>query len=70
MVSEMKTSEWYEPHQKPERVGLFEALVYDAGWTYEWLVCWDGRHWRSSVDGNTLIDQNLKWRGLTTEQTE
>lgn len=64
----MERTEWFPPPFTPTRVGIFEILVYDAGWTYEWKAWYDGRHWRSSVDGNTLIDQNVTWRGLKNEQ--
>lgn len=63
------TTDWYEPHQKPVRVGLYEISFFDSGWSYEWWALWDGRHWRDH-SGCTLIDQNITWRGLTTEQTK
>ena len=63
----VQLTDWYPPEIKPVRVGWFEACVFDAGWVYEWLVVWDGRHWRDKY-GMTLIDQNITWRGLTEEQ--
>jgi hypothetical protein len=62
-------TDWYEPHQKPVRVGWFEISFIDCGWQYEWLAWWDGRQWLSSEFGCSLIDQKQTWRGLTTEQT-
>jgi hypothetical protein len=55
---------WYEPHQKPERVGWFECSFFDCGWPYEWRVWFDGTVWRDKPGGNSLIDQQQIWRGL------
>jgi hypothetical protein len=61
-------TDWYEPHQKPVRVGWFECSFFDCGWPYEWRVWFDGTVWRDKPGGNSLIDQQQTWRGLT-EQT-
>jgi hypothetical protein len=57
-------TDWYEPHQRPHRVGLYEARIFDGGWDYFWFVQFDGRHWRDKY-GMCLLDQNITWRGLT-----
>jgi hypothetical protein len=61
-------TDWYEPHQKPVRVGIYESQIFDAGFVYDWFVWFDGRHWRDKFD-MTLINQNIAWRGCATEQT-
>ena len=59
-------TDWYEPNQKPKRVGLYEARIFDGGWQYEWMVQFDGRHWRDKY-GMCLLDQNIAWRGIAEE---
>jgi hypothetical protein len=57
-------TDWYPPETRPVRVGTYESEIYDGGFTYDWFVIWDGRHWRDKF-GMMLVDQNIKWRGLT-----
>ncbi|MGF6837035.1 hypothetical protein QF001_000902 [Paraburkholderia youngii] len=65
----MTTTDWYEPHQKPVRVGEYQLSFVDCGWTYEWAAWWDGSLWRDKEGGNSLMDQAQVWRGLA-QQTE
>jgi hypothetical protein len=65
-----KVTEWFKPPLLPERVGWYEAAIYDAGWIYEWRIFWDGAKWRTQRGGEWLVNQNQTWRGLTTEQTK
>lgn len=58
-------TDWYEPHQKPKRVGWYEISFFDGGWPYEWKAWWSGLQWMDKPLGNSLIDQNLTWRGQT-----
>ncbi|QGZ66294.1 hypothetical protein [Paraburkholderia acidisoli] len=62
----MKT-DWYEPNQKPVRVGYYEAEVFDGGWIYEWRMWFDGETWRDCPNGWALANQNVKWRGQDAE---
>jgi hypothetical protein len=64
-------TDWYEPHQKPVRSGLFEGRIFDCGWQYEWTVFWchERGAWLDKEGGNTLTDQNISWRGLTEQTT-
>lgn len=63
-------TEWYEPYQKPKRVGYYEISFVDLGWTFEWKAWWDGRLWRDAQDGWALHDQQQTWRGLTEPSKE
>lgn len=63
-------TDWYEGHQKPVRVGLYQRL-YRAG---IFFCYWDGECWYQGdpVRGVAMIlagdmkstMQNLPWRGL------
>lgn len=63
----METTDWFPPDVKPVRSGQYLSLFFDAGWAYDWMVYWDQdrRQWLDREGGNTLIDQNLTWRGKT-----
>jgi uncharacterized membrane protein len=63
----VNVTEWFHPLLKPVRVGYFEAIFFDAGWNYEWKAWFDGSIWRNEQGGWALQDQNLTWRGLTSE---
>jgi len=52
---------------KPVRVGWYEHIGFDAGWTYEWRIWWDGTEWREQPGGRRLTFQDYSWRGLTEE---
>jgi hypothetical protein len=58
-------TDWYEPHQKPVRVGWFDSQFFDCGWAYDMRIWFDGSVWRDREGGNSLIDQAVTWRGLT-----
>jgi hypothetical protein len=65
----VQVTDWFKPPIKPVRPGEYEAAEYDCGWLYEWRVWFDGVIWRDRQDGWALTNQNVTWRGLTTEQT-
>jgi len=60
---------WYEPHQKPERVGDYQISFFDCSWQYEAWAFWNGDLWMDKPGGNSLIEQNITWRGLTEKTT-
>lgn len=65
----MELTEWYQPPIEPVRVGWYESTFFDAGWTYEERIWWDGFLWRESPKGFILFNQARTWRGATSEQT-
>lgn len=60
-------TDWYEPHQKPERVGDYQISFFDCSWQYETWAFWSGDRWMDKEGGNSLIDQNQTWRGLNAK---
>lgn len=65
----MELTDWFPPEIKPVHVGEYLSQIFDGGWTYDWMVWWDGRHWRDAENGWALSDQNVTWRGLTEQTT-
>jgi len=61
----MKKTNWYPPHIKPVRVGLYEVGRDD----FHIYAYWSGKCWRLSLNQTMKhIAQDLSWRGLTHEQ--
>jgi hypothetical protein len=70
----MKKTDWYPPHIKPVRRGIFETK--DATGAIRWKY-WSGYRWgwgyalisdtRRSSPLNSFASQNVQWRGLTEE---
>jgi len=60
----MNKTNWYPPHIKPVRVGLYEVGSDDI----HVYAYWCGKFWRLSLDKRiTWANQHLSWRGLTHE---
>jgi hypothetical protein len=58
-----KKTEWYEPDQKPARVGVYEVKDVSVNWPFFKMADWDGKKW-------TYAGKNIKiggWRGLKEE---
>ena len=61
----MNKTNWYPPHIKPVRVGLYEVGRDD----FYFYSYWCGKFWRLSLNNDRKHDvQDWCWRGLTHEQ--
>jgi hypothetical protein len=60
----MKKTNWYPPHIKPVRVGLYEV----GSDIFYLKAYWSGKSWRLALNKDQKWKiQNLTWRGLTHE---
>jgi hypothetical protein len=60
----MNKTNWYPPHIKPVRMGLYEVGREDM-WV---LAYWCGKYWWASLNRQfKWNNQHLSWRGLTHE---
>ncbi len=58
---EMKLTGWYQPDQKPVRVGWYER-EYRQGPVLDY---WNGKHFCYLKGGSACWTQDRKWRGIT-----
>jgi hypothetical protein len=68
-MNESGLTDWFSPEIRPVHVGFYLSQIFDGGWIYDWMVWFDGRHWRDH-SGCTLIDQAVTWRGLIEQSKE
>jgi hypothetical protein len=69
----MQKTEWYPPHIKPVRVGLYETRNRPIDWpeapSHVYMDWWDGFAFCEVGTGNRLMEWSsaVHWRGLTEE---
>ena len=72
-------TEWYPPHIKPVRVGVYNASKEKVDWNFRkwmgnaWSVCWqadlDVDHIAWCKTQPTQDQSNIYWRGLSVAPT-